>query len=305
MEASGAAAAVPDEGEPTWEDDDSGWTPQRPDPTRSTAARSQGRHRPAKTPRPPLITVPDALRDLAVRPSRLAVLGLLVVVVLAGLVLGVRVAWARSGAQPHPVAAQAGKPLVQRSVPADFATSNSSDGRTPMASSTTSPTPLPTAATVLLVHVVGQVRHPGVVRLPPGSRVKDAVRAAGGATGRADLREINLARPVADGEQIVVPRPGERPTPLPGAPPDVGGAPVAGGVAADGAAGAATDGPPLDLNAATAAQLEELPGVGPVLSQRIVEWRTEHGRFSTVDELMEVSGIGEKMLAEIAPRVRV
>uniref|UniRef100_UPI0010C0EC6C ComEA family DNA-binding protein n=1 Tax=Segeticoccus rhizosphaerae TaxID=1104777 RepID=UPI0010C0EC6C len=82
-------------------------------------------------------------------------------------------------------------------------------------------------------------------------------------------------------------------------------APVAGGVAADGAAGAATDGPPLDLNAATAAQLEELPGVGPVLSQRIVEWRTEHGRFSTVDELMEVSGIGEKMLAEIAPRVRV
>lgn len=307
-----------DRAESAWQHEASAWLPPRPGATddkrtgrrvrRAGAAeeaaelrlpRRGGRHRRPSPPGPALLTVPSALRDLSVRPSRLAVLGLLVVLLLAALALGVRVAWARAGAQPHPVAAQAGGPLDQRTVPAGFsrATDAPSSGSTGAPAAADSPTGLPSAATVLLVHVVGQVRNPGVVRLGPGARVRDAIREAGGATRKADLTAVNLARPVADGEQVVLPRPGEQPTPLPGAPPVD---------AAAGGSGATPDeGTPLDLNAATAEQLEELPGVGPVLSERIVEWRTEHGRFSNVDELLEVSGIGDKMLAEIRPQVRV
>jgi len=147
---------------------------------------------------------------------------------------------------------------------------------------------------VLLVHVVGQVRRPGVVRLPPGARVLDAVKAAGGAMSTADLAHLNLARPVADGEQIVVPKPGES---IP-----VAGASVPAG---KGSAGVGAAGGLVDLNTADASALDSLPGVGPVLSQRILDWRTEHGRFSSVDELGEVSGIGDKLLAQIGPKVRV
>lgn len=145
------------------------------------------------------------------------------------------------------------------------------------------------------VHVVGEVRRPGVVRVPAGSRVGDAVEAAGGLTGQADEQRLNLARPVTDGEQILVLRPGEEPPP-PAAPPG-GGAPAGGDAAGD-------DGP-LDLNTADQAALEELPGVGPVTAEHILAWREENGQFTTVDELMEVSGIGEKTLATLRPHVRV
>ena len=153
------------------------------------------------------------------------------------------------------------------------------------------------------VHVVGEVRRPGVVRVPAGSRVGDAVEAAGGLTGQADEQRLNLARPVTDGEQILVLRPGEEP-PSPAA----AGGPGAPGPGAPGApagGGAAGDGGPLDLNTADQAALEELPGVGPVTAEHILAWREENGQFTTVDELMEVSGIGEKTLATLRPHVRV
>lgn len=160
------------------------------------------------------------------------------------------------------------------------------------------------------VHVVGEVRRPGVVRVPAGSRVGDAVEAAGGLTGQADEHRLNLARPVTDGEQILVLRPGEEPPP-PAAPPG-GGAPGPGGAGGGGpggpgapAGGDATGDGPLDLNTADQAALEELPGVGPVTAEHILAWREENGQFTTVDELMEVSGIGEKTLATLRPHVRV
>ena len=163
---------------------------------------------------------------------------------------------------------------------------------------------MPTSTTaVLLVHVVGQVRHPGVVRLPADARVLDAVKAAGGATSSADLNHLNLARPVVDGEQIVVPKPGES-FAAPG-PPAPGEAGNGAGSAGQGSTGVGPTGGLVDLNTADVSALDSLPGVGPVLSQRILDWRTEHGRFSSIDELGEVSGIGDKLLARIRPKVRV
>ena len=260
------------------------------------AILDSGRHRRPAPPKPAILTVPVALRGVRARPRQLAVLGVLVLLMAAAVVLGVRVAWARSSSQPQPVAAAAHGPpggLVARTVPAGFASTRAAV--MPAAAG------LPTAAGVLLVHVVGQVRRPGVVRLAPGARVLDAVQAAGGATSAADLNRLNLARPVADGEQIVVPKPGES---IP-----VGGAPGAGGAgvgsAGQGPTAAGAAGGLVDLNTADASALDSLPGVGPVLAQRILDWRTQHGRFSSVDELGEVSGIGDKLLAQIGPKVRV
>ena len=112
----------------------------------------------------------------------------------------------------------------------------------------------------------------------------------------ADLNHLNLARPVVDGEQIVVPKPGE----------NIAGGGLSG--AAGGAVGptsAGSAGGLIDLNTADATALDSLPGVGPVIAQRILDWRTEHGRFTSVDELGEVTGIGDKLMAQIGPRVTV
>jgi len=153
------------------------------------------------------------------------------------------------------------------------------------------------SATELVVHVVGRVRRPGLVRLTPGSRVFDAVTAAGGPSSGARLDRLNLARPVGDGEQILVPGPGD-PVPAVAA----GGAGAAAGVAPGSAGPPST---PIDLNTATASDLDALPGVGPVLAGRIVAWRAQHGRFSRVAELGEVAGIGDKLLAQLTPMVAV
>ncbi len=148
----------------------------------------------------------------------------------------------------------------------------------------------PAGGPEVVVAVGGRVRRPGLVQLPAGSRVDDAVEAAGGATRPRDLALVNLARRLVDGEQVLVGV----------APPDAPAGPAGG---AAGAAGAAAG--PLDLNTATLAQLDALPGIGPVLAQRVLDWRTEHGRFASVDQLREVSGIGEATYAKLEAQVRV
>ena len=162
------------------------------------------------------------------------------------------------------------------------------------------------APTELVVHVSGAVASPGVVRLPPGARVDDALHAAGGATGEAELAAVNLARPVVDGEQIHVPVPGEEP-PAVAAPAPAADAPPAGDAGAgDGAAGGGgADGGLIDLNTASVAELDELPGVGPAIAQRIVDHREQNGRFESVDQLEEVSGIGPATLEKMRDRATV
>jgi len=147
------------------------------------------------------------------------------------------------------------------------------------------------ADAAVYVHVDGAVARPGLYRLDADARVVDAIAAAGGFTDVADRSGVNLARLVSDGEQLLVPEPGAAP-PSDGAP-GVGGAP---GVDADGR---------VDLNTADAAALDTLPRVGPALAERIIAWREENGRFTSVEDLVGVSGIGEKMLEALRDRVRV
>jgi len=144
-----------------------------------------------------------------------------------------------------------------------------------------------TPAGSVVVDVAGKVRRPGVATLPAGSRVVDALRKAGGARPGVDLSSLNLARVLVDGEQILV---GVTPAP---------------GVAASASSqpGAADAGAMVNLNTATLDQLDGLPGVGPVTAQKILDWRTAHGSFTAIDELLEVDGIGEKTLADMAPHL--
>jgi competence protein ComEA len=142
--------------------------------------------------------------------------------------------------------------------------------------------PATPAPKLVVVHVVGAVRRPGLFRLADGSRVADAVRRAGGSTRHADLSLINLAAPLADGLQVVVPR--RQP----------GGAAGAGGAAPGGAPSG-----PVHLNTATLEQLDALPGVGPVTAQKILDYRTENGAFTSVDDLDAVPGIGPARLANL------
>lgn len=149
------------------------------------------------------------------------------------------------------------------------------------------------APATVSVHVVGRVAHPGLFALPAGARVDDALKAAGGALPGTDLAALNLARVVSDGEQIPVGVPGA--TAVPAQP---GAAAPAGGKGAS----ATTV---VDLNTATAEQLEGLPGIGPVMAANILDWRRQHGRFTSVDQLREIRGIGERRFEELRPRVRV
>lgn len=151
------------------------------------------------------------------------------------------------------------------------------------------------ASPVLLVHVLGAVAEPGLVELEPGARVVDAIAAAGGLTAEADASGVNLARPVTDGEQLLVPRPGEAPPPQAGA---AGGASGAGG--APGTAGGAGV---VRLNTAGLAELDTLPRIGPALAQRILDWRAANGGFTSVEQLLEVAGIGDAVFAGLVDRV--
>lgn len=276
-----------------------------------------GRHRRGAddsrvTPHVPLARPPDALRGAQVRPSAAAVIGGIVVVLVAIVTFTVRVWWADRSSEPHPVGhaspALGGTPVPITPGGADPSTtgmggraagaggsgSRSEAGRSGSPSGAGSgSTPVPQ----IKVDIVGAVRHPGVVGLPDGARVEDALAKAGGALSGADLAQLNLARRVVDGEQVRVPRPGETVAP----PPAPASRPA--GAAAVGAGGPRAG--PINLNSATLADLDTLSGVGPVLAQRIIDWRTANGRFSSVDELGEVSGIGDKLLERLRPQVAV
>ena len=154
------------------------------------------------------------------------------------------------------------------------------------------PAPRPPAGTAkaqgtrLFVHVVGAVRRPGLYRLPDGSRTADALRRAGGATRKADLEAVNLAAPLADGLQVVVPR----------RMPAVATGGVAGGSETGGSEAAAG---PVHLNTATLEQLDALPGIGPVTAQKILDYRQEHGAFTSLDDLDAVPGIGPARMEQL------
>ncbi|WP_171814460.1 ComEA family DNA-binding protein [Arthrobacter dokdonensis] len=166
----------------------------------------------------------------------------------------------------------------------------------------------------VVVHVAGAVRHPGVYALPAGSRIQQALGAAGGVLPDGAPDALNLAAVAVDGTQILVPTRAQVLAGTGGA--GTGGTGTGAAGAGTGAAGAGTGAAPgqgtagtpgalLNLNTATAEQLDALPGVGPVLAARVVAWRTDHGPFTSVDELDAVSGIGPKMLANIRPLVTV
>ena len=233
----------------------------------------------------PVVKVPESLRRPRLDVSRRQVLAVGLAAVVALLVLALRLAVAQAGAEPVPVSATPAG-LVSRSVPSGLASGGAAGGGAGGAAGG-----FASGATAqVVVHIVGQVAHPGLVTLPAGSRVADAIRAAGGALPTADLAGVNLARVLIDAEQVRVPKPGEW------VPSSSGGAPTGGGSGSGGL---------VDLNSASVSDLDGLPGIGPVLAQRILDWRTEHQRFSSIDELGEVPGIGPKLLAQLRSKVRV
>ena len=208
-------------------------------------------------------------------------LGVVVALVLLGLLWG---GWSLLRGRPVALAAPAAVP----SVPA------------PGGPSALPRSPSPSAPPRIVVHVLGAVAKPGLVTLPDRARVQDAIDAAGGLTRRADPGELNLAQPLADGEQVLIGTKGHGVGEVRGGSGADTAAPPGGSRASGSGSGAA-----LDLNRATSIQLQALPGVGPVTATKIVAWRDQHGRFSRPDELQEVDGIGPKTYAQIAPHVRV
>ncbi|MGW1372803.1 helix-hairpin-helix domain-containing protein [Streptomyces sp. NPDC002446] len=220
-------------------------------------------------------------------PKALAAL-VLVLVIAVG--FAVRHFWA---GRPEPVRA----PVAERSagMPGPGADARSPSLLPPSSSSSSAASGPPGGGgRQLVVDVTGKVRRPGIQRMPPGSRVIDALRAAGGVPHGVSTRGLNRARLLTDGEQIVVGAGG------PGAGGGSGsvGAGGAGGVAAGGGPGG-----PVSLSTATEQQLDTLPGVGPVLARHIIEFRAQHGGFTSVDQLRQVTGIGDRRFADLRPLV--
>lgn len=251
-----------------------GGADEAPDP-----AHTRVRERPDDPPAPVVLPVPGrhASRRLRIGGLQLGPAHLAVVCCVAAVAVGLAAWWAvRDQAEVVPVA----PPVEVAASPAPLAPVDATAGAaTGGASGVAGPTE------ELVVDVAGKVRRPGIAVLPPGSRVVDALEAAGGARRGVDLTSLNLARPVVDGEQILV------------------GVEAAAGVA--GSLGSAAPGGEtlVNLNTADQAALDTLPGVGPVTAEAILSWRDANGGFTSVDELLEVDGIGEATLADLAPHV--
>ncbi|SBW22244.1 soluble ligand binding domain-containing protein [Candidatus Protofrankia californiensis] len=240
--------------------------------------------------------LPHALRGGLVDPAIRGALLIALVALVAALAAG----WFAWRGRPVPVLA-----LPPPTQVTDLA------GPAPGGVAAAAPRPtavLPSAAATgspqaqVVVDVAGKVRHPGVFTLPGGSRVVDAVSQAGGVLPGTDTSGLALARRLVDGEQILV---DGRPGPAP--PQRAGGAGGAGDTGGDGGKGSpgAVPGTPLNLNTATVEALDGLPGVGPVLAQRIVEWREAHGGFTSPRQLGEVTGVGDQRLTDLLPLVTV
>jgi competence protein ComEA len=222
--------------------------------------------------------VPESWRTVRLDPGRPGAIALVVVAVVAAVVAAVGVWTGRPQAEPV------------RGLPGVVVGGPEPSAAPPSPVSSTSSAPSHT----LVVSVSGRVVRPGLVQVPDGSRVADVVAAAGGALPGVDLAALNLARRVNDGEQVAVGVPTAS---------DAAGAESSapgGGVAAGGGAAAK-----VDLNTATVAQLDALPGVGPVTAQHIVDWRTRNGRFAKIEQLREVDGIGEHRFQQLHDLVTV
>lgn len=247
--------------------------PERDGEGAPAPSHTRVRDRGEPTPAPVVLPVPGrhASRRLRVGGLQLGPVHLAVVAVVAALAVGLAAWWAvRDQAEAVPLAPEAPP----------------SSAPSPLVS--VSPAETSSATAELVVDVAGKVRRPGIAVLPTGSRVVDALEAAGGARPGVDLTSLNLARPVVDGEQILV-----------------GVAPAAGvaGTLGSPDAPASPAGALVNLNTADQATLETLPGVGPVTAESILAWRNDNGGFTAVDELLEVDGIGEATLADLAPLV--
>lgn len=175
----------------------------------------------------------------------------------------------------------------------------------PVDSDASSGVPAPTASDELVVHVAGEVRRPGVYRLPGGSRVNDAIVQAGGFGRKADADALNLAALLTDGARIYVPKPGETPPVVPTGSAETTGDSTGSDPAGTDPSGAASGDDVLNLNEASIDELETLPGIGPVTAQAIIDHREEHGGFASVDELDDVTGIGPVTLDNVRQLVTV
>ena len=269
--------------DPTWperEDHAPQPVPAQPVPAQPSAHQPGGR--PGRLGMLARRWVPEAWRGARLDPGRPGAIALVLVAAVAAVLAAVGVWSGRPQAEPV-----GGLPAV------------GIDTAVPAAPPSAQPPPLAATATTaaapaaeLVVSVAGRVRRPGLVRVPGGSRVADVLDAAGGALPGTDLATVNLARRVADGEQVSI-----------GVPAAVDAAPA--GPAASGDAAAPAAGGKVDLNKATLEQLDGLPGVGPVTAQRILDWRTRSGKFSRVDQLREVEGIGERRFSQLKDLVTV
>lgn len=202
--------------------------------------------------------------------------GAAMVLVIAAAVVAVLLAGTRASGRTEVLA------------PAGGVTAAGPSGAPSSAGGNATPEPSSSPGEVLYVHVAGAVAAPGLYLLDPGARVADALAAAGGFTEPAERAAVNLARRLVDGEQILVPERGAAVVPG-GTAPAAGGAAAAGGI--------------VSLSTATAAQLEELPEIGPAMAAKIIAYREEHGPFTSVDQLLEVPGVGEKTLEAFREQV--
>ncbi|MFC9435625.1 helix-hairpin-helix domain-containing protein [Nocardia sp. NPDC057030] len=246
--------------------------------------------------------VPERFRGARLDPGRRGICTLLALGVVAMVIAAVVIFQERPVARPVPpvpAVRTTTAPVVARVAGAEPPSAAGSPVAEPVPGETNM-----AAGAELVVSVVGLVHRTGLVRLPAGSRVADALTAAGGAQDGADLAGLNLAQRLTDGDQVLVGPPGPNP-----GPPKLGSTTInAGGrpsTSPSGSANPPTTSGRVDLNTATESELEALPGIGPVMAKAIITWRTAHGRFTDVTQLGQVDGIGPARLARLRELVKV